>query len=140
MRKQFLRLVPGVHRVMDNHPVARCLRRQLKNPLIMVYYHLRNRVWVIASWVSKRYALVIEHVPFGGTSGFTEEVAMECARQQLSMDVDRQLQELREKAWREGSDTYEQMQAEDDEHLDFREWMRRRAKAHWRDHPVWNYW
>lgn len=140
MRTQFLRLRAGVHRATDNHPVARCLRRRLRNPLLTVYYHFREGHWVIASWVSKKKKLVIEHAPFGGRSGLTARDAMYSVCLSLCKQTALTLNALRESAWRACSDEVTDAQDEHDEHLDMREWMRRHARKHYRDHPIWDFW
>jgi len=140
MGKQFLRLRDGVHRVVDNHPVARCLRRRLRNPLLTTYFHMREGHWVVASWISKKYKLVVEHAPFGGRSGFTPRDAIEATALQLCKQTSLILGALREAAWRECSDEICKAQDEHDEHLATREWLRRHARKHCRDHPIWDFW
>lgn len=46
-----LTLNPAVHVVLENHPWIQMVRRLMGKPDLMLYWHRRQRTWVLGEWV-----------------------------------------------------------------------------------------
>lgn len=133
---KLLRITPGIHRVLK-HPCLRHLQRTLKDPSLFTYWHVKRKVWVIASWFNKSSRACIEHCPFDGDSGLTVNDAVAAVKIQKSKQAINDMKSMLYDADR--TDGADEAQGEDEEFLDAISFVKHRAGDHYKDHPSWSY-
>lgn len=135
MRTPPLKLKAGIHRVGDI-PLTRYARRVFHDPHLMTYYHTKNRVWVLGSWVSKSGGIILEHGLLKPGEEFETLMNLRWQRsEQARLDQRRMVVEL---GASERADL--RQQADDaDEEYQFIQWFRSRCRETVRDHPGWEF-
>ena len=133
-----LRLRSDRHQVRDTEQ-ARYLRRVLRDPNLLTWYHRQHHNWVVGRWLSKSAGLVMEldivegeEPPAGAWASSVDNIRWQQSNEKLQA-----LLEARENIDLQDHRDRKAMQDKADEHLDVCEWMRRRLGGEI-ENPAWS--
>lgn len=133
-----------MYRQMQSHhreretDVTRYLRRKLRDPHIGSIFNLKHGSLMLIKWINKRHRLfqevgVIERNATPRDVADTVKRVMTMESPHARRLIRETVSSMRAADLEENADAQEQA----DRHLAAREYLRRKALIHYRDHPVW---
>ena len=126
------------HFLVDTE-LARYLRRELHDPLMITYWNAMVGAWVIARRLSHGANVVIEHYVLHTLIGPETRDAVEAIRESRSPQAIQALQELRQVSKNQEHNELTALQEEQDFELDIREHMRSQCNMVQQDNPAWDF-